>query len=27
VPSPCQFPVYNVSSGSLRVLDFRGAPA
>jgi len=24
VPSPCLFPVYNVASGSLRVLDFRG---
>ncbi len=24
VPSPCQFPVYNVSTGSLRVLDFKG---
>ncbi|MBI2446177.1 hypothetical protein HYV43_07355 [Candidatus Micrarchaeota archaeon] len=27
VPSPCQFPVYNVASGSLRVLDFRGSVA
>ncbi len=24
VPSPCLFPVYNVSTGTLRVLDFRG---
>lgn len=27
VPSPCQFPVYNVASGNLRVLDFRGTIA